>query len=214
MNRKHSLLTAIALATQLGLPSANAATYDLVNFPFAYNGDATAITATLTTNHLGTLSDPAAIETFLNATQYSATLFGTNGALRVLDNSNSQWELYFSYGSTPAVTLDVSDTAISLSFSTMAEYTGAALLLRSSDNLSILQYRQENNVSDYNFVGFQFNAVNDAGSPLPYGSTFIMSAIPVDEPTVPAMMAMGLLLVGGLARTRRHSARRGESALQ
>lgn len=163
------------------------------------------MSATLTTDYIGTTSDPTVIQNILDSAQYSASIYDAGGTLRSMDNSNSHWELYLSPDNTPTISFNINNQAITLSFSTPTEYTGAALLLRSSDDLAILQYRQENNVSNYNFVDFGFNAVFSASYQMPYGSTFTLPAVaaPVDEPGIALLLALGLPVTGIARRIRR-----------
>lgn len=181
------------LAISLSFCSSVAArsTYDLAAFPFSYMGTHLA-TAKLTTNVSGSFSDELAIENIFNSASYEATLSGPSGVLTQLDNTNSAWDLMLSGAAIAALTID--PTKITLRFATPFEYTGAALLLRSADLRSVLQYRQENNVSDYSFAHFSFNAVSSASWSTDYGTTFIFPAIsPVPEPSEATLLSIGLL---------------------
>ncbi|MDD2740590.1 MAG: hypothetical protein PHR94_16805 [Methylomonas lenta] len=193
-------ITAVLFVLFCGSATAQV-TYDLTAFPFIYN-DVSLATANLTTNSIGTFNNPKNIEDIFNNSTYEATLFGPSNTITHIDNSNSKWELQFSLFSDPSATLTIDPLKISLTFSTPSENSGGALLLRSTNNLSVLQYRQENNVSNYNFAGFEFNAVYDAYSPLLYGTTFVMPAIPASVP-VPAaiwLMGFGLFCLFGMLK--------------
>lgn len=194
MNRLSKFSFAVSvLAISLSFCSSASAqsTYDLAAFPFSYMG-AHLATAKLTTNVSGSFSDELAIENIFNSASYEATLAGPSGVLTQLDNTNSAWDFMFSGAAVAALTIDPAQ--MTLSFATPVEYTGAALLLQSTDLRSVLQYRQENNVSDYSFAQFGFNAVSTASWSTDYGTTFIFPAIsPIPEPSEAALLSIGLL---------------------
>jgi len=205
MSAKTAALLSIVLAGSLLAGPASASAYDLLDYPLSFQGAAVAATAKLTTDFRGTLTDEGAIEALLNSATYAADLYGSAGTLTHLDNSNSRWDLSFS-GVGATALLDVRDTGMLLSFATVQEFSGALLLLRSLDGLSVLQYRQENNVSDSNLVFFTFNAVHGAIDILPYGSTFLMPAAPIPEPEVLTTLALGLFFMRWATRKRRRPA--------
>jgi hypothetical protein len=205
MTAKLAALISIFLAGSfVGIP-ASATDYQLFSLPLSYRFGATSATGSLTTDFRGTLTDEAAIETFLNSASYSAVLYAGSEAVTHLDNSNARWDLTFSLGSGLTALLDVRDTGIFLSFTTPTDPTGVNLLLRSFDGLSVLQYRQDNNVRDTTVVDFGFNALYGAGYSLPYGSMITLSVAPVPEPEILSSLALGLFLIGRATRKRRRA---------
>lgn len=195
-------VSTLTMSLAFGSSAAAQPTYDLGAFPFSYMG-ATQATATLSTSASGIFTDELAIENILNSASYEATLSGPSGVLTHLDNSNSSWDLMFS--GPAAATLTITPALMTLSFSTPLEFTGAALILRSNDLRSVLQYRQENNVFDYNFADFRFDAMFGGGWPTSYETTFVFpAAASVSEPSVAALLSIGLLgtLIGHRSRRR------------
>jgi hypothetical protein len=204
MRARFASLLALALAGSLTAAPALAETFDLLSYPFTFHGGAMATTGTLTTGFHGVLGDEASIEAFLNGATYSADLYGTGGLLTHLDNSNSHWDLMLS-GTGASASLDVGVGGMLLSFSTPQEFSGARIVLRSLDGLSVLQYAQDNNNSNSNFVDFSYNAVYGAHYALAYGSTIALPIAAIPEPEVLGSLALGLVLMRWTMRKRRPS---------
>lgn len=175
--------------------TARAATYDLAGYPFTYN-EASLFSGHITTNAVGTFTDPTAIEAIFTTSTFNATLFGSSSVLTSIDNSNSTWALEFDlYNSNPSVTLTIDESMMSLTFYTPAESSYGVLIARSNNGLSQLQYRQENNITDYNSVHFGFNAMHMAAQYPTYGTTFLFPVIAVPEPSSYLLFAFGLLVL-------------------
>jgi len=161
-------------------------TYDISAFPFTYS-DAESVYGTLQTSASGTFSSAAAIAAIFNSSAYVATLYGPMGVISSIDNLNSAWHIELSEPGA-SVQLTIDDTQISLSFSTPTEFSEGVLLARSDDMRTIFQFAQSNNVSDVNFADYDYDAINSAYSPMPYGATFVFPAIP--EPSAALLLTL------------------------
>lgn len=180
----------------LCLSSASAATYDLVDFPISYSG-ASLIKGSLEASQVGQFTTEQSIEDFLNASTYSVNFYDGNNQLFSLNNANASWDLRFSYESgaqTTGASLTATASEIILNFSTPRQPTSVSLLL-GSPTTGYIQYRQDNNVTDANYFGADFNAVHQASSSLNYQSPFVFtSAVP--EPSAALLLVAGLGIVG------------------
>lgn len=191
----------IGLAISMVATPCHAAVYDLADFPFTFFG-ATELQATLETSLTGTFTAEADIESFFNSATYSVVL--KNGATTImeLNNSNSSWDLQFGAlfpGTEGSATLTSTPGGISLDFATPNEVTDVALVLGAPP--SLLQYRQGNNVSDFNFVNANHDAVFQASANLPYDDPFHFPArTAVPEPS--HLLVLGTVLAGLAARPR------------
>lgn len=194
-------LSAAALSFVMAA-SASATTYNLTGFPFGYFG-ATGASGQLTTNATGTFVGAAAVEGVFNGSSYSADLYNGASVLAHLDNSNSSWNVSLSAYGNPSVRLTVDPSRMVLSFDTSVDFSGAALIARSSNYSTVLQYRQEHNIFDSTFADFSFNAMNSARSNLVFGQSFIFSAAPVPEPSEVALLSVGLVGLAGLMRMKK-----------
>jgi hypothetical protein len=164
--------------------------YNMANFTFS---GANTFAAKVTTNAIGSFSDPLEIENILNSSTYAATLFSGSDLISHMDNTNAIWDLMLTEADSVTLTIDSSQMA--LSFLT-AELGSGALLLKTADMRSILQFRQENNISDYNFVDYAFDAVVSANSDLTYQAPFVFAAVTaVPEPSSALLVITGLGLV-------------------
>lgn len=200
---KH-FLASVALAAWAAVlattPAKAAVVYDLAGFPFTFN-NATDVHATLETSTMGLFTTELEIENFFNQGTYSVIM--NNGSTRLVDmhNGNSTWDLQFGgqSGGVGAV-LSSSPREVTLDFSTPNEITGAVLILRGDDPQypQYLQYSQDNNISDFNFVNVDYNAVHDAYATVPYDAPFTF--VPVPEPSTWAVLCVGL---GALVMLRR-----------
>lgn len=171
-----------------GSVSANTS-YNLADFAFS---GATAFSASVTTNITGSFSDALEIESILNSAAYSAALFSDATLVSQMDNTNAVWDLMLNEADSATLTIDA--ISMVLSFSTSATDIGSGvLLLRSSDMRSVLQFRQENNVTDYNFAHYSFDAVVSAYAPLAYQTPFVFAAVTtVPEPSSVCLVLSGL----------------------
>lgn len=188
---QHLQSSIVVLLAWCGSASANTS-YNLADFAFS---SATAFTASVTTNITGSFSDALEIESILNSSIYSAALLSDTTLVSQMDNTNAVWDLMLTEAD--SVTLTIDATRMVLSFSTSATDIGSgALLLRSSDMRSVLQFRQENNVTDYNFVDYTFDAIVSANAPIAYQSPFVFAAVTsVPEPSAAWLVLSGLSVI-------------------
>lgn len=189
----------LVLLAWCGSASANTS-YNLADFAFS---GATAFTASVTTNITGHFSDALEIESILNSSTYSAALLSDATLVSQMDNTNAVWDLMLTEADSATLTIDA--TRMVLSFSTSATDIGSgALLLRSLDMRSVLQFRQENNVTDYNFADYTFDAVVSANLPIAYQTPFVFAAVTsVPEPSSFALMMMGFAILAAGLRLKR-----------
>lgn len=174
-----------------GSASANTS-YNFADFTLSSSNTFSAI---VTTNINGSFSDALEIQNILNSSRYTAALFSHTELVSHMDNSNAMWELSLTEADRVMLTIDSSQMKLSF-FTGDSEIGSGALLLRSSDMRSVLQFRQENNVTDYNFVDYTFDAVVTANTYLPYHTPFafpVVTAIP--EPVSAWLVLAGLNLI-------------------
>lgn len=182
----------LMLLAWCGSASANTS-YNLADFAFS---GATTFTASVTTNMTGSFTDALEIENILNSSTYSAALLSDAALVSQMDNTNNAiWDLMLNEADSATLTIDA--TRMTLSFSTSATEIGSGvLLLRSSDMRSVLQFRQENNVTDYNFVDYTFDAIVSANAPIAYQSPFVFAAVTsVPEPSAAWLVLSGLSMI-------------------
>ncbi|MFM9835002.1 MAG: PEP-CTERM sorting domain-containing protein [Methylophilaceae bacterium] len=176
---------------------ANANVYNLADFPLSFNG-ATSLVGSLETSQTGVFNTESAIESFLNASTYSVTL--SNGASEILNlnNSNSAWDLVFSFepgNQTTSASLIADSQAITLNFGTPAEVTEVSLFLRNS-TFGYIRYFQSNNITDNSSFDAQFDPMTNAFSAINYGSSFVLPSVSaVPEPSNVMLMLSGLACI-------------------
>ncbi len=201
----HFVRSWIAAAVFAGAAgAAGATTYDASSYPFSYRG-VTGASIQVTSSVVGTFNTSAEILQFLNGTSFSAVLTNASGALVTLDNSNATWSLSYTGTGTSAV-LDADGGRLKLGLFTPDEYSGVALMLKSADGRSVFQMRQENNVTDYAFVNFSYDAMFTASAVQSYSDAFGLwatAAAPVPEVSSSLLFAVSLPLVGLVGRRRR-----------
>ena len=185
-----TLVAGASLACVAGV--AGATTYDASSYPFSYMG-VTGASVAITTSVIGTFSTPTAIAHFLNGTSFSAVLTNSNGALVTLDNSNATWSLNLT-GTGASAVFDADGGRLKLGLFSPAEFSGAALTLKSFDGRSVFQMRKENNVTDYAFVNFTHDAMFGANAQQTYNEAFAFWAVAAPVPELPS----GMLLIGSL----------------
>jgi hypothetical protein len=201
---KMKSIFATLLVTTAFTPVAEANLYNLADFNLTFNG-ASYLVATLETSQAGIFNTETAIEDFLNSSTYSAIL--SNGINQILDlnNSNSVWDLVFSFepnDQTTFASLVADSNAITLTFDTPMEVTEARLFLRNS-SFGYISYFQANNVTDYSFFDAQLDPTTNAFSSVNYGSSFVMPAItPVAEPSNVVLFLSGLAALSFFAHRR------------
>ena len=171
--------------------------YDLGDFPFVFSGPvpATEVNATLQTSTTGIFTTEAAIENFLNLATYSVVLKNGPTTILTLNNANSAWDMVFE-GTGATATLTATPSKITLDFSTPNEISSAALVLGVPPGVA--QYRQGNNVTDFNFVNIDDGAESTADATVPYDAPFIFPAISVPVSSAPALSLSALGLLAGL----------------
>lgn len=165
---------------------ASATEFDLGDFPFEFI-EATNVDATLETSTIGVFTTEAEIEDFFNSTIYSVNLMDGATIVFTLDNSNSIWNLEFAAlgGGTggATATLTATEWEIVLDFSTPQEISSARLFLRNTDPFSVLQYAQENNISDINFVDV-YILPPEGWAEVTYDAAFVFPATSIPEQVV------------------------------
>lgn len=200
--------SAIALAALSALSlAANATTFNGANYSFSFMGT-NAVDVAITTNQVGSFSDGASIAQFFNNASFEATLHSESGVLTSLNNSNSTWSVSFSEFGNPSAALQATSSGLTLMLNASQEFTSARLLLRSNDGLSVLQYAQDNNISDNAYVNFSFNAMFMANAKQTLGQSFTFGAVaaPVPEPTPQILLGIGLAVLA-IQASRRKAAR-------
>jgi len=181
MNNIIKLLLAFGL---LASGTVNSAIYD---FDEGINGTTqlsglTSFQGSIETQQYGSFVTEQEIESLLNNSSYSFAAYIGNSIAFTLDNSNSNWDI--TYGGTGS-SIEVTSTANSLVIDlvTNNEISDAALVLKNDVNWDVLQIRQSNNVSDYNFFYFSDDAlINRIIIDQPYDAAYVfsdVSAVPI-----------------------------------
>ncbi len=167
--------------------------FELTGFSFAFL-NATDVQATLETSQFGTFLTEFEIEEFFNEAKYSVTLSNGPTPFFHLDNANSTWDLQLvSAAGTSSAMLTSSSSGVVLDFTTPIEITGAVLILKANgQERGLLQYHQANNVSDFNFVNVDFDAVHSATAYVPYDSAFGFVPIPEPPGCLPFCIVFGM----------------------
>ncbi|WP_025869550.1 PEP-CTERM sorting domain-containing protein [Methylobacillus glycogenes] len=189
----------VMAACSIAATSASAQTYFLDASQFNYMS-ADKIQGYIKTDKVGTFTTKEAVEEVLQQTSFGFKIMDGASVLSELTVLNSAWEL--DLRSIMGVSLVISDSEFSLSFVTPQEFSSARLLLISDDGSTRLQFSQVNNISDYSIIHMSYNASHSASTNLPFGSTFVLSAALVPEPSSYVMLGLGLAFLGMTARRR------------
>lgn len=196
----------LALAA-LGSP-AHAETYDAAPFPFVFGGAASSLQVRITSTQMGFFEDAGAIEQYLNGSTYSAVLSSPDGALKVLDNANSTWQVFFYGSGETSASLAATPTELTLDLEAIDEFTSVELRLLANDGSNALfRYGVDNDLWLSSHAEFAFGPDDGAYYEGIFGQSFVLPAVSsVPEPAGGLLMGAGIIALaaasGGTWRSR------------
>ena len=177
------MISRLMLVLIISNVSYGSVTYDLTGGNLSYGGvwasSSPKVEASLSiiTEISQTFTTQDDILAFFNSTPFLIKMNTSAGLLTEMNNENSEWS-FQKMGNINSTILAVSPDKMTLLFDTD---DGSEIFLRLTGlngNFGSVQFSQVNNVTDYNFIYFGYNAVYYAEESRTYNTPFVFNAVP------------------------------------